>query len=399
MERPLIFDNNDRPGIILSSSIKKYIDFYGVKCGQKISLFTNNDSAYEAAISLNNSGVIVNSVVDIRDKTNSLIVKQAEKLGIKVHWKSSVVNTNGYKKINSIEIMQLSDDGNAVVGKKIKEECDCLGISGGWTPRVHLFTQSGGKLKFRDEDNVFLPNKSELDQISIGSCNGDFELDEIIKNAADSINKFLKVNNNDYENLEIISSKEIDKKNIWLLPSDKPLGKTKSFLDFQNDSTANDVKLALREGFKSIEHVKRYTTTGMATDQGKLSNMHALGIIAETAGVKMGELGTTTFRPPYTPLTFGAIVGRNVGEFFDITRKTPMHDWHVEKKAEFENVGQWKRAWYYPIENENMHEAVQRESKAARDSAGILDASTLGKIDIQGSDASEFLNMMELQLD
>jgi|TARA_B100001741_G_scaffold106052_1_gene87409 sarcosine oxidase subunit alpha len=392
MERPLIFNNNDRPGIILSSSIKKYIDYFGVKCGQKISLFTNNDSAYETAISLNKSGVTVNSVIDIRDKTDSLIVKQAEKLGIKIYWKHTVVNTSGYKRINSIDIMKLSDDGNEVVGKKFSEDCDCLGISGGWTPRVHLFTQSGGKLKFNDKDNVFLPDKSELEQISIGSCNGDFELDSIIKNSVESINEFLNINNNDYKNLEIVCSKELDKKNIWLLPSDKPLGKTKPFLDFQNDSTATDVKLALREGFKSIEHVKRYTTTGMGTDQGKLSNMHALGIIAETAGVKMGELGTTTFRPPYTPLTFGTIVGRNVGEFFDIIRKTPIHDWHVENKAEFENVGQWKRAWYYPKKNESMYEAVQRESKAARDSAGMLDASTLGKIDIQGSDASEFLN-------
>ena len=150
--------------------------------------------------------------------------------------------------------------------------------------------------------------------------------------------------------------------------------------------------MALREGFRSIEHVKRYTTTGMGTDQGKLGNMHALGIIADTAKVQMGELGTTTFRPPYTPLTFGTIVGRNVGEYFDIFRKTPMHDWHVDNKAEFENVGQWKRAWYYPKNNEDMHQAVQRESKAARESAGILDASTLGKIDIQGTDASEFLN-------
>ena len=392
MERPLIFNNNDRPGIILSSSIKKYIDYYGVKCGQKISLFTNNDTAYETAISLNKSGVAINSVIDIRDKSNSSIVKKAEKLGIKIHWRHTVINTNGYKKISSIELMKLSDDGAAVVGNKSKEECDCLGISGGWTPRVHLFTQSGGKLKFRDKDNIFIPDKSESEQISIGSCNGDFELDDVIKNSNKSIKEFLNVNSSDYENLEINCSKETDKKNIWLLPSNKPLGKTKPFLDFQNDSTAKDVKLALREGFKSIEHVKRYTTTGMGTDQGKLSNMHALGIIAETAGVKMGELGTTTFRPPYTPLTFGAIVGRNVGEFFDITRKTPMHDWHAKHNAEFENVGQWKRAWYYPIENENMHEAVQRESKAARDSAGILDASTLGKIDIQGSDASEFLN-------
>jgi len=392
IERPLIFNNNDRPGVILSSSIKKYIDYYGVKCGQKISLFTNNDTAYETAISLSNNGVTVNSVIDIRDKSNSSIVKQAEKLGIKIHWKHTVVNTNGYKRINSIELMKLSDDGTDVVGNKLKEECDCLAISGGWTPRVHLFTQSGGKLKFRDKDNVFLPDKSTSEQISIGSSNGDFELDDVIKNSNKSIKEFLNINSSDYDNLEINCSKEIDKKNIWLLPSDKPLGKTKPFLDFQNDTTAKDIKLALREGFKSIEHVKRYTTTGMATDQGKLSNMHALGIIAETTGVKMSELGTTTFRPPYTPLTFGTIVGRNVGEFFDITRKTPIHDWHVEHKAQFENVGQWKRAWYYPKGSETMHEAVQRESKAARDSAGILDASTLGKIDIQGSDASEFLN-------
>ena len=392
IERPLIFNNNDRPGIILSTSIKKYIDYYGVKCGQKISLFTNNDSAYETSISLNNSGVNVNSVIDIRDKSNSSIVKQAEKLGIKIHWKHTVVNTHGYKKINSIELMKISDDGSGVVGNKKNFECDCLGISGGWTPIVHLFTQSGGKLKFRDSDNVFLPDKAPSDQISVGSCNGDFELDNILKNSNKSVKEFLNIDNSDYDNLDIICSKEVDKKNIWLLPSDKPLGKTKPFLDFQNDSTAKDVKLALREGFKSIEHVKRYTTTGMGTDQGKLSNMHALGIVAETAGVKMSELGTTTFRPPYTPLSFGAIVGRNVGEFFDITRKTPIHDWHVEHKAEFENVGQWKRAWYYPKENENMHQAVQRESKAARDSAGILDASTLGKIDIQGTDASEFLN-------
>ena len=131
------------------------------------------------------------------------------------------------------------------------------------------------------------------------------------------------------------------------MPSDKVLGKTKPFVDYQNDATAKDIKLALREGFRSIEHVKRYTTTGMGTDQGKLGNMHALGIIADTAKVQMGELGTTTFRPPYTPLTFGTIVGRNVGEYFDIFRKTPMHDWHVDNKAEFENVGQWKRALFH----------------------------------------------------
>ena len=394
IERPLIFSNNDRPGIILSSSIKKYIDYYGVKTGESISLFTNNDSAYETAISLNKSGVKVKVIIDIRENSNSILTEKIEKTGIKILRGYTITNTDGYKRINSIEVMKLSKDGGSVVGNKITYKCDCLGISGGWTPMVHLFTQSGGKLKFRNNDNVFIPdeNKTPSEQISVGSSNGDFELDDVINNTVKNIKIFLGLDKNNYENLDIKCSKEKQKRNIWLLPSNKPISKTKPFLDFQNDSTAKDVKLALREGFKSIEHVKRYTTTGMGTDQGKLSNMHALGIIADTTGTNMGELGTTTFRPPYTPLTFGAIVGRNVGEFFDHTRRTAIHDWHVENKAEFENVGQWKRPWYFPKNGETMHQAVQRESKAARESAGILDASTLGKIDIQGEDASEFLN-------
>ena len=392
IERPLIFNNNDRPGIILSSAIKKYSDYYGVICGNENVLFTNNDSAYETAISLFNKGIRVNAIIDIRDKVTSSIVNQAEKLGIKIYNSFTIVDTSGYRRIKNISIMKLSKDGQSVTGSKTQINCDCLGVSGGWTPAVHLFTQSGGKLKFDYDDNVFKPNKYPSDQISIGACNGEFDLDTIVNNFNNNIKTYLGIEKTSYENLNISASKEILKKNIWLLPSNKPIGKTKSFVDFQNDATAKDIKLALREGFRSIEHVKRYTTTGMGTDQGKLGNMHALGIISDTSGVKMSDLGTTTFRPPYTPLTFGTIVGRNVGEFFDIFRKTPMHDWHVKNNAEFENVGQWKRAWYYPKKNESMHDAVQRESKAARDGAGILDASTLGKIDIQGSDASEFLN-------
>ena len=391
IERPLIFNNNDRPGVMLANSVKKYIDFYGVRCGNKNVIFTNNDSAYETAISLNKKGIDV-IVVDIRKNSSSTLVKNANDNGIKIYWNHVVVDTQGYKRIKSIQIMKLSDDDSNVVGDKINLECDNLSISGGWTPMVHLFTQSGGKLKFRDEDQVFLPDTAMSDQVSIGSCNGDFELDDVIKNTVNSCKNFLSISSTNFDDLKINCPKQKESKNIWLIPNDKPLGKTKPFLDFQNDSTAKDIKLAMREGFRSIEHVKRYTTTGMGTDQGKLANMHALGIISETAGVKMGSLGTTTFRPPYTPLTFGTIVGRSVGTFFDITRKTPMHDWHVSNKAEFENVGQWKRAWFYPKNNEDMHQAVQRESKAARESAGILDASTLGKIDIKGTDASEFLN-------
>ena len=392
IERPLIFNNNDRPGIILSSAIKKYSDYYGVVCGKENILFTNNDSAYETAISLFNKGIKINAIIDIREKVNSEITNHAEKIGIKIYSSYTIVDTSGYRRIKEVSIMKLSKDGQSVTGSKIKIKCNCLGISGGWTPAVHLFTQSGGKLKFDNEDNVFIPSKYPSDQISIGSCNGEFDLNTIIKNFNQNIKNFLGIDKTSFEDLKINSTKEILKRNIWLLPSDKAIGKCKPFVDFQNDATAKDIKLALREGFRSIEHVKRYTTTGMGTDQGKLGNMHALGIISDTSGVKMSDLGTTTFRPPYTPLTFGTIVGRNVGEFFDIFRKTPMHDWHVDNNAEFENVGQWKRAWYYPKKGESMFDAVQRESKAARDGAGILDASTLGKIDIQGSDASEFLN-------
>ena len=392
IERPLIFNNNDRPGILLSSAIKKYADFYGVKSGEEIVLFTNNDTAYETALSLSNKGIKVKAIVDIRDANENRLIKSIKDLNIKIYNNHTVVDTKGHKRINKVSIMELSKDGTSVVGNRIDIDCDCLGMAGGWTPAVHLFTQSGGKLKFRDSDNIFVPNLYSSDQISVGACNGDFELNDILSVLPDQINKFLGINEESFKSVQVISSKDNNYRNIWLLPSDKILGKTKPFVDYQNDATAKDIKLALREGFRSIEHVKRYTTTGMGTDQGKLGNMHALGIIAETAKVQMGELGTTTFRPPYTPLTFGTIVGRNVGEYFDIFRKTPMHDWHVEHKAEFENVGQWKRAWYYPKNNEDMHQAVQRESKAARESAGILDASTLGKIDIQGTDASEFLN-------
>ena len=392
LERPMVFNNNDRPGIMLSSAIKKYSDFYGVACGRKIVFFTNNDSAYESALSLNDKGIKVEAVVDIRKQSETNLEKRVIDAGVKIYWEHTVVDTSGYKRLNNVSIMKLSNDGTSVTGNKISISCDCLGVAGGWTPAVHLYTQSGSKLTFDEDKKIFIPNKNNSDQISVGSCCGDFKLDEILKNLNEKLKDFLDITETDFEKITVNNDQEISKRNIWLLPSDKVLGKTKPFVDYQNDATAKDIKLALREGFRSIEHVKRYTTTGMGTDQGKLGNMHALGIIADTAGVKMGELGTTTFRPPYTPLTFGTIVGRNVGKFFDIFRRTPMNDWHVEQKAEFENVGQWKRAWYYPINGETMHQAVQRESKAARESSGILDASTLGKIDIQGSDASEFLN-------
>mgnify|MGYP001193893415 CR=1 FL=1 len=390
IERTMVFDCNDKPGIMLSSAVRKYLNHYAVKCGNNVVLFANNDDAYETALSLHDNDVKIKAIIDIRDKSDGYLVKKCTDLGLKIMWKHTVVYVGGHKKINKVFVMKLSNNNNSVIGNKIKVECDLMCVSGGYTPAVHLFTQSGGKLLFDEKKFYFYPDKTTLDQISVGACSGIFNLKKIIHDTNLKVNEFLGTN---IKNKTTVSdNKSGGFENIWLLPSDKVTGKTKSFVDFQNDSTANDIKLALREGFKSIEHVKRYTTTGMATDQGKIANMHALGIISETTKTKMGELGTTTFRPPYTPLTFGALVGRNVKQFFDTTRKTPIHSWHEKNGAKFEDVGQWKRAWYYPINNESMHNAVQRESKAARVNAGILDASTLGKIDIQGSDASEFLN-------
>ncbi len=390
IERTMIFDCNDRPGIMLSSSVRKYLNHYAVKCGNNAAIFTNNDDAYETALSLHNKGIKIAAIIDIREGSEGDLVEKCNKLGLKILWKHTVVSTAGHKKVNKVFAMKLSNNNNSVVGNKIPIDCDLMCISGGYTPAVHLFTQSGGKLLYDEKKHYFYPGKSTLEQISVGACTGTFNLRKIVEETYLKVNQYLKT---DVKNeFKISNYKSGIFENIWLLPTNKIAGKTKSFVDFQNDSTANDIKLALREGFKSIEHVKRYTTTGMATDQGKIANMHALGIISEHTKTKMGELGTTTFRPPYTPLTFGALVGRNVKKFFDITRKTPMHSWHQKKGAKFEDVGQWKRAWYYPTNKESMYDAVQRESKSARENAGILDASTLGKIDIQGIDSSEFLN-------
>ena len=201
LERPLIFNNNDRPAIMLSSAVKKYADFYGVICGQKTVFFTNNDSAYESALCLHNKGVKVEAIIDIRDNSDSKIVKAVEDAGIKIHWSHTVVDTSGYKRLKNISVMKLSNDGMSVTGNKFEISCDCLGVSGGWTPAVHLFTQSGGKLSFDEENKVFLPNKYPSEQISIGSCNGDFKINEIIKNLSKDLKDFLKIEQTDFDKI------------------------------------------------------------------------------------------------------------------------------------------------------------------------------------------------------
>ena len=395
IERPLTFDNNDRPGIMLANSASKFLNYYGVKLANEIVVFTNNDSAYQTAIDFYNQGLKVQAIIDVRSHNESKIIQKVESLGIKIYYNHAVTNTLGRLKIKSVTINKIDNEIKNIIGKSIKIKCDLLCVSGGWTPTVHLFTQSRGKLIYRDIDGVFVPNQPFQNNVSIGSCNGTFLLNDILDETYEKINNTLK----DFENYTLKPQKyktqpeKINNhKHAWTIPSPKRNGKTKMFIDLQNDVTEKDIKIALSEGFQSIEHVKRYTTTGMATDQGKTSNINALGIISEITKKQISNLGTTTFRLPYTPVTFGALAGRHIKEFFDLERKTPMHSWHENNGALFEDVGQWKRAWYYPQSGENMHTAVNREVKATRDSLGVLDASTLGKIDIKGRDAADFLN-------
>ena len=387
IERPLTFNNNDRPGIMLANSVSKYLNGYGVNLGKEIVIFTNNDSAYQTAMDFHHQNINIAAIVDVRNDIEGDLPKTVKKLGIKIYSGSIISNTTGRRKIKTVHIKKINDTNVEIIN------CDLLCMSGGWTPTVHLFTQSRGKLKFRDEDSCFVPDQAYQKTISIGACNGTFDLKNILKETYTSVNDFL----NEEEKIldgELYDAEKINigkQENAWIVNKEN-ISKSKMFVDFQNDVTAKDIKTALSEGFQSIEHVKRYTTNGMATDQGKTSNVNALGIISELTGQDISHLGTTTFRLPYTPVTFGAMAGRFVKEFFDVERKTPMHSWHVDNNALFEDVGQWKRSWYYPKKNETMDEAVNREVKATRDSLGILDASTLGKIDLKGRDVSEFLN-------
>jgi sarcosine oxidase subunit alpha len=381
---------------MLANSARKYQYNHFTQDITKIVIFTNNDTAYQAAIDFfYKQKIEIQAVIDVRKNSNGDLVKKAKALGIKIFFNHAVIDTKGRKKINSVIISELNESLDKTIGKSKKLYSDLLCVSGGWTPTVHLFSQSKGKLLYRESDATFIPDKSFQNEISIGSCNGTFELDEILEETHIKISSLLTEFRKKIDEEPRLNSEKIfyDKlEHLWIVPSNKHFGKTKMFVDFQNDVTAKDIKIALREGYRSIEHIKRYTTTGMATDQGKIGNINALGIISNFSGIPIHELGTTTFRLPYTPVTFGALAGRHVKEFFDVKRTTPIHQWHVDNGAKFEDVGQWKRAWYYPEESEDMHSAINREVKATRDSLGILDASTLGKIDIKGRDVSEFLN-------
>ena len=392
IERPLVFGNNDRPGIMLASAAKEYMKVYGVLVGRKPIVFTNNDSGYDTAIEFKKNGIDP-LIVDTRKNSESLIVQEAKNLNINIKFSYGVVNAIGYKKVNSAEIGQLNKEKSGYENLE-NVICDCICVSGNWTPTVHLSSQSGNKLKFDQKINAFIPNQSKQNESTVGSANGSFTLKNSLEEG------FRK----GYE-----LSKKITGKNLQIsIPAtnertygihDKfwcmPLPKNKNYkrcVDFQNDVYVSDIELAIREGFRSIEHVKRYTTLGMATDQGRTSNLNGLQLVSNIEDKIVPEVGHTTFRPPYTPVTIGAIVGREVGRNYRPTRKSPMHDWHKKNNAIFVDAGLWLRARYYKQDNETMLDAAKREATNVRNNVGVCDVTSLGKIDIKGPDTAEFLN-------
>ncbi len=399
IERPLVFMGNDKPGIMLSSAVRSYVNRFKVTPGNNILIFTNNDDAYHTALSLKNHHINVAGIADLRPNPEGTLIETAAKSGIHIFKGFGIVSTQGHYRIRSAQIMEISFDDNSNPKKPVHTiKCDAIAVSGGWTPTNTLFSQSGGKLKWDEKLNNFTPHTSLQKEVSVGACNNAITLRECIKQGLrGGIEAARKTGHKGRvpKAPTVTELLQTPPRMMWVIPGRRVADKGgKYFVDFQNDVTVADINLAAREGYRSIEHLKRYTTTGMGTDQGKTSNINALAIISNAINSDISNMGHTTFRPPFNPATFGAYAGREIGSLFDAVRTTPMDSWHLTAGAKSEHVGQWMRAWYYPKSGETMREAVNREALAARTSIGILDATTLGKIDIQGPDAAKFLNLI-----
>jgi len=393
LEKPLVFDGNDRPGVMLAGSAQTYLNRYGVLVGKKPAVITSHDSAWHAAFDLHDAGAMVQAIVDTRVEVSAALLDAAKSRNILVLLSHTATGTSGRLRVRSLRINPVS---NGNVGGARNIACDSVLMSGGWTPSLHLFSHTKGTLQWDDDRTTFLPNKTPEDCVIAGAGRGLWGIEVVLNDGAarglEAVKALGKSGKTD--RYEVAEDRVGTGATMRELPTDRNASLAKAFVDFQNDVTAKDLRLAVREGMRSIEHVKRYTTTGMATDQGKMSNINGLNIAADALGKKQPEVGLTTFRPPYTPTTFGAFAGYHRGDHFEVVRKTQIDSWAEENGAMFEPVGQWRRAWYFPKAGENMDAAVRRECAATRSAVGIFDASTLGKIEVVGPDAVEFMNRM-----
>ncbi len=394
-ERPLVYGNNDVPGNMLCSAVSSYINRYAVVPGKNLVVVTSNDAGYHTALDWHEAGRQVVAIVDTRTCAGDDVIAAARERGLRIFPGSAVIETRGRRRVRSAVVVPISADGSQVTGAPTILACDTVASSGGWSPVVHLSCHSGGRPVWSDEVIGFLPGESPQRQLAGGAVSGAFTTQEALEQgiqAGRSALRALGLVDTDVLPPQAEAPRGAAAMAVFKLPHPQPTSRAPlQFVDFQNDVTAAAIELACREGFESMELVKRYTALGFGTDQGKLGNVNGVAIAAQAQGKSIAETGTTVFRPNYTPVSFGAVVGRDRDELFDPERYTPMHAWHVERAAVFEDVGQWKRPRYYPRAGETLQEAVDRECLATRQSVGILDASTLGKIDIQGPDAREFL--------
>ncbi|WP_299982519.1 sarcosine oxidase subunit alpha family protein [uncultured Ruegeria sp.] len=401
IERPLSFAGNDVPGVMLASAMRDYVVNWGVTTGERVIVATNNDDAYRTAITLKQAGVDVLRVVDARASAGPL-AEEARQLGIRVDPGKAIAKVKGGKRVKKVAICNQEGIG----GAREEVECDAVAMSGGWSPVVHMWSHCGGKLIWDDANAHFRPDPSrpplgadgEGFVLAAGSSNGPLALGDVLKDADAAGKAAAKAAGFTAKRTKAPvgeTTTEAPMAAVWLMPSNAEIDlRMKSWLDFQNDVKVSDVQLAAREGYESVEHTKRYTTLGMATDQGKLSNINGLAILADALESEIPKVGTTTFRPPYTPISMASIGGEARGEVFQPIRQTPMHNWHDKNGADWEPVGQWRRTYAYVRPGESVHDAVNREVKNTRENLGVLDASTLGKLIVKGPDAGKFLDMM-----
>ncbi|HRO11633.1 MAG TPA: sarcosine oxidase subunit alpha family protein, partial [Amaricoccus sp.] len=393
LEKPLVFDGNDRPGVMLAGAAQTYLNRYGVRVGDRPVIVTAHDSAWFAAFDLAEAGARPVAIVDVRSTVDAALTDRARALGIEALLGRTVTGTSGRLRVKSLRVNRI-ENGRAGAARDIA--CDAVLMCGGWTPCLHLFSHTQGKLSWDEALQVYLPGKkTEAVQIA-GGGRGLWGIAAALDDGAVAGAQAARDAGRDATAPTYAVTADRTGSGVTLteLPTDRNAAKAKAFIDFQNDVTAKDIRLAVREGMRSIEHVKRYTTNGMATDQGKMSNINGLMIAADALGKAPPQVGLTTFRPPYTPTTFGTFAGYHQGTMFDVTRRTPIDSWAEEHGAAFEPVALWRRAWYFPRAGEDMHAAVNRECRMTRASLGIFDASTLGKIEVVGPDAVTFMERM-----
>jgi len=406
IERPLSFAANDLPGVLLASAVRDYVVNFGVSLGDRTVVVTNNDDAYRTAIILKKAGLDVPAIIDARTDVEGDLIDEARVLGIRVELGKGIAKAKGGKRVTGVALCAQAGEG------AVLEEiaCDCVAMSGGWSPVVHLWSHCGGKLNWDADQVMFRPDPERAPTghdgppfvITAGIANGHLFTAEAVSDGWAAGRAAAKAAGHSKRGPQSPMGEDAAEgpiSPVWLMPQGASHAlRSKAWLDFQNDVKVSDVELAAQEGFESVEHTKRYTTLGMATDQGKLSNINGLAILSKSLNADIPNVGTTTFRPPYTPISMASIAGVARDELFQPLRMTPISEWSNENGADNEPVGQWRRPFAYVRSGESVHDAVNREVRNTRENLGLLDASTLGKLIVKGPDAGKFLDMMYTNL-